>query len=53
MLREMLDQCCHFEFDQRGRVIDAVPRKACDCSEIAPQIETLTHLFPHAGGGLS
>jgi RNA polymerase sigma-70 factor, ECF subfamily len=37
-LREMLDACCRFEFDQRGRVIEAVPRakemvraKACDC----------------------
>ena len=31
MLREMLDQCCRFEFDRRGRVIEAVPRKRCDC----------------------
>ncbi|MFI5357555.1 MAG: sigma-70 family RNA polymerase sigma factor [Opitutales bacterium] len=31
MLRKMLDQCCRFEFDQRGRVIEAVPRKRCDC----------------------
>ena len=31
MLREMLDQCCRFEFDQRGRVIEAIPRKPCDC----------------------
>lgn len=26
MLREMLDRCCQFEFDQRGRVIEATPR---------------------------
>lgn len=33
MLREMLDQCCRFEFDQRGRVIEAVPRsEPCDCN---------------------
>lgn len=33
LLREMLDRCCRFEFDQRGRVIDAIPRAAqCDCS---------------------
>lgn len=34
MLREMLDRCCRFEFDRRGRVIAATPRKAsdCDCS---------------------
>jgi RNA polymerase sigma-70 factor (ECF subfamily) len=31
MLREMLDQCCRFEFDQRGRVIEATPRAPCDC----------------------
>ena len=31
MLREMLDQCCRFEFDQRGKVIAAVPRAACKC----------------------
>jgi RNA polymerase sigma-70 factor (ECF subfamily) len=31
MLREMLDQCCRFEFDRRGRVIEATPRMPCDC----------------------
>ncbi len=31
MLREMLDQCCRFEFDRRGRVIEAIPRKRCEC----------------------
>lgn len=31
ILREMLDQCCRFEFDQRGRVIEATPRTRCDC----------------------
>lgn len=31
MLREMLDRCCRFEFDQRGRVIEATPRRTCDC----------------------
>jgi RNA polymerase sigma-70 factor, ECF subfamily len=30
-LRVMLDECCHFEFDRRGKVIDAVPRKGCVC----------------------
>jgi RNA polymerase sigma-70 factor (ECF subfamily) len=33
MLRKMLDQCCRFEFDRRGRVIDYTPRSECDCSE--------------------
>lgn len=31
LLREMLDQCCRFEFDQRGKVIEATPRAQCDC----------------------
>ena len=31
MLRELLDRCCQFEFDHRGRVIEATPRKPCDC----------------------
>jgi RNA polymerase sigma-70 factor (ECF subfamily) len=30
-LREMLDRCCRFEFDRRGRVIEATPRSSCDC----------------------
>lgn len=33
MLREMLDQCCTFEFDRRGKVISATPRKTCLCDE--------------------
>lgn len=32
LLREMLDRCCRFEFDRRGRVIDAIPRKKCACA---------------------
>jgi RNA polymerase sigma-70 factor (ECF subfamily) len=32
MLRKMLDQCCRFEFDRRGRVIEATPRARCECS---------------------
>lgn len=31
MLRTMLDRCCRFEFDRRGRVIEATPRSACSC----------------------
>lgn len=31
MLREMLDRCCRFEFDRRGRVIAATPRSDCHC----------------------
>jgi len=31
LLREMLDRCCRFEFDRRGRVINATPRGECDC----------------------
>lgn len=29
MLRAMLDRCCRFEFDRRGRVIAATPRTVC------------------------
>jgi len=34
LLREMLERCCQFEFDQRGHVIEATPREACggDCA---------------------
>lgn len=36
-LKEMLLECCHFQFDRRGRIIDYQPRCACcsggeDCS---------------------
>lgn len=31
MLRTMLDRCCRFEFDRRGRVIAATPRAPCAC----------------------
>jgi len=31
MLRAMLDQCCRFELDRRGRVIEAIPRAQCRC----------------------
>ncbi len=31
MLRDMLDRCCRFEFDRRGKVIEATPRTSCDC----------------------
>jgi RNA polymerase sigma-70 factor (ECF subfamily) len=33
-LREMLDACCRFEFDRRGRVIEAVRKgAACECDD--------------------
>lgn len=31
MLRTLLDRCCRFEFDRRGRVIGATPRSTCSC----------------------
>ncbi len=31
MIRAMLDRCCRFEFDRRGRVIEATPRSKCSC----------------------
>jgi len=33
MLRKMLDECCRFEFDRRGRVIEATPRESCECPD--------------------
>jgi RNA polymerase sigma-70 factor (ECF subfamily) len=30
-LRQMLDDCCRFEFDRRGKVIEAIPRNGCEC----------------------
>jgi RNA polymerase sigma-70 factor (ECF subfamily) len=36
MLREVLDQCCHFEFDRRGNLVEVDPKpnrqgcKGCD-----------------------
>lgn len=32
-LKQMLDECCTFEFDRRGRVIDCAPRGDGGCSE--------------------
>ena len=29
MLRDALLACCHFEFDQRGRILEYVPRSTC------------------------
>lgn len=31
LVREMLDRCCRFEFDRRGRVIEAIPQN-CSCA---------------------
>jgi RNA polymerase sigma-70 factor, ECF subfamily len=32
-LKEMLHQCCAFEFDRRGKVIDCTPRTKAGCME--------------------
>jgi RNA polymerase sigma-70 factor (ECF subfamily) len=34
-LKQMLDECCTFEFDRRGKVIDCTPRKKAGCKECA------------------
>lgn len=43
MLRSMLDRCCRFEFDRRGRVISATPKAACapacDCRPRVPKAQ--------------
>jgi len=37
ILREMLERCCRFEFDRRGRVIEASPRVESDCECTPPR----------------
>ena len=32
-LKEMLTECCTFEFDRRGKVIDCAPRGKTECAE--------------------
>jgi len=32
-LKQMLDECCTFEFDRRGKVIDCSPRREAGCKE--------------------
>ena len=32
-LKRMLDECCTFEFDRRGKVIDCTPRAKAGCGE--------------------
>jgi RNA polymerase sigma-70 factor (ECF subfamily) len=34
-LKKMLHQCCTFEFDRRGKVIDCTPRAKAGCEECA------------------
>lgn len=34
-LKQMLLDCCQFEFDRRGSVIDCVPRRKASCPECA------------------
>lgn len=35
-LKKMLHECCTFEFDRRGKVIDCNPRVQADCAECSP-----------------
>lgn len=35
-LKQMLDECCTFEFDRRGKVIGCEPREQTRCAECAP-----------------
>ena len=37
MLKEMLEKCCHFEFDRRGVIIDYHEITCCCCGEDAEQ----------------
>lgn len=36
MLRDLLMQCCHIEFDRYGTVLDYHPRECCCCSTSTP-----------------
>ena len=46
-LKQMLDECCTFEFDRRGRVIDCTPRAKAGCSECgAPASKSSSHQIP-------
>jgi RNA polymerase sigma-70 factor, ECF subfamily len=36
-LKQMLDECCTFEFDRRGKVIDCTPRAKTGCDECRPK----------------
>jgi len=31
MLRDMLMNCCHYQFDKYGTVLDITPNKSCCC----------------------
>lgn len=33
MLKEMLEKCCHFEFDRRGVIIDYHEKSCCCCNK--------------------
>ena len=37
LLKDMIMQCCHFEFDSRGKIIDYHPHTCCCCT---PQAKT-------------
>jgi RNA polymerase sigma-70 factor (ECF subfamily) len=40
MLRDLLMECCHFEFDRYGTVIDYRPIACCCCSRTRPAAHT-------------
>jgi RNA polymerase sigma-70 factor, ECF subfamily len=50
-LKEMLDECCTFEFDRRGKVIGCEPRSNSACNERLA--EHLSHRPNGSGGGIS
>jgi uncharacterized protein YuzE len=41
-LKQMLDECCTFEFDRRGKVIGCEPREKAGCDECSSQALKLT-----------
>jgi RNA polymerase sigma-70 factor (ECF subfamily) len=43
-LKQMLDECCTFEFDRRGKVIGCEPRAKAGCDECGDQASKGTSL---------
>lgn len=51
LLRQMLDECCTFEFDRRGKVIGCEPREQTHCAECrTPGVGSATPAGPVGHG---
>lgn len=46
MLKEMILECCHIEFDRLGNILDCQPKKSCaSCFAIDPNKGMILHPF--------